>query len=718
MRPLRLRRLGPAPPPAVAARSPAARWLSALAVFSMRRPRRVLIAATVLAAIGVGGAARHLELRTSNLDLIAPDLPEVGAYRALAREFGTPNTLIVVLEGDDPAALRAAADLLAPRLAESPGVRHVLAALPRPPLAPAPLVVEPRFTSRDGRMLFVFVQPADPESRADTIAPFVEGVRRVIDRAGLPAGVRAGLTGLPQYALDDRDVVRGDIGRLSALALILVAALFVAAFASLAGPLSAIAALLAAVAAVLGLAAVHPGHLTLVSAFFGSILFGLGIDYGILAVDRAEELESAGIDRQRALGTAIHALAPGLATGALTTASAFFALIPAGFRGFAELGLIAGGGVLLCLLAAVTVLPALLSLLPRRRRRRPPRRRLGRLLARLQHPALALAVAGAAIVAASIGGPGFDQDYLNLEPSGSEAVRLEREMVRRSDYASQYAAFITGSRAEAEALAERLAAEETVASVHWAAEWEALTRLGGGMAADGLRDRFVSPAGRYAVYAYPAADVWDPVERDRFLDRMTAIDPEVTGMPVLGRLMVERSRRALAVAGSLAAAALLVCLIADLRDLRLALLAALPTFLGLAALRGLMKLLGVAFNPLDVLALPVLIGIAVDDGVHVIHRLVAERGDVGRALTGTGRGVVLTSTTSIAAFGALAFARHQGLASFGLVLALGVAVALALSVLVLPQAAMWLAPRSLGLHGDRNREVSRCSKESASTSSW
>lgn len=695
-----------------------ARWLGGLARLSMRRPRRALIAAFALAALGLAGAARHLELRTSNLDLIDPDLPEVRAFRELAHEFGSPNALIVVLEGDDPAALRDTAGRLTPRLAASTGVRHVLARLPEPALPLPGLAPDPWFTSRDGEMLFIFVQPQDPESRADTIAPFVEGVRREIERAGLPEGVRAGLTGLPQYALDDRDVIRGDVSRLSALSLILVAGLFVAAFASLAGPLSAIAALLAAVAAALGLAAVYPGHLTLVSAFFGSILFGLGVDYGILVVDRAEELEAAGAGRREALEAAVRALAPGLATGALTTASAFFALIPAGFRGFAELGLIAGGGVLLCLVASVTVLPALLCVLPRRRKRRPTRRRLGRWLARLQHPALAASVAGAAVVAAALGGPGFDQDYLNLEPKGSEAVRLEREMVERSDYAPQHAAFLAGSRAEAAALAERLAADDTVASVHWAAEAEALSALSGRAAAEGFLDRFVSPAGRYAVYAYPAADVWDPVERDRFLDRMTAIDLEVTGMPVLGRLMVERSRRALAVAGTLAAAALLVWLLVDLRDLRLALLAALPTFLGLAALRGLMKLLGVPFNPLDVLALPVVIGISVDDGVHIVHRLRAERGDLARALAGTGRGVVLTSATSIAAFGALAFARHQGLASFGLVLALGVAVALALSVLVLPRAAVWLAPGALGIDGDRKREENRCSEGSASTSSW
>ena len=101
-------------------------------------------------------------------------------------------------------------------------------------------------------------------------------------------------------------------------------------------------------------------------------------------------------------------------------------------------------------------------------------------------------------------------------------------------------------------------------------------------------------------------------------------------------------------------------------------------------MHALMRLFGVAFNPLNVMALPVVLGIAVDDGVHVVHRFLAERGDLARTLAGTGRSVVLTSATTLAAFGTLALTSHRGLASFAIALIVGVASALALSVLVLP----------------------------------
>lgn len=666
-----------------------ARLLEALAVLAVRRPVRVLLVAVAAALLSVGWAVPHLDLRTSNLDLVDPDLPPVRSFREVARELGTPNVLVVVLEAGDPARLRQAVDRLEPRLAAVPGVRSVVGRLPLAPGLPAGL--DPYLTSRDGGLAFLFVQPEDDESRAETIGPMVAGVREVLAAAGLDAdGVEIGLTGLPQYAVDDREAVARDLRLLSPVSFLLVLALFAGAFAALRRPLAAMAALAVTVAVTLGIAALWPGHLTLLSAFFGSILFGLGVDFGIHLVDRIEETRAEGGSPGEAAAVvrAVSQLAPALATAALTTATAFFTLTVSGFRGFAELGWIAGVGVLVALVATVTVLPAILVLVPPRPGSRRPRRvgRVGRLLVRLQSPGLAVALVVLALAAPLFLRPRFDSDYLNLQPRGSEAVRWEREMVERSAYSPQAAVFLAGSQGEAAELVDRLRADETVGEIQWAGAVPAAV-LGPALAA-----RFVTAQGRYAVYAHPRGDVWDPAVRDVFLDRMVALDPEVTGMPILGRFMIERSRTALGRAGFLSALAVFLCVWADLRDLRLALLALLPTALGMAGLSALMGLFGVAFNPLSVLALPVVIGIAVDDGVHLAHRFRAEGGDVARVLRGTGRSVVLTSLTSLAAFGTLAAASHRGLASFALVLSFGVASALAASVLVLPQALARLAP--------------------------
>jgi hypothetical protein len=164
-----------------------------LAETSTACPGWTVALALLLAAAALLLAAARLEIKTSNLDLVDPDLPAVARFRDFARSFGTPNMLVVVLEGSDPAKLRSAADRVAEKVRGAHGVRAVFARLPYQSLLP--FGPDPYFTSKDRRMFFLFVQPADPDSSAATIAPFVQAVRERIGQAGLAVdGVKAGLT--------------------------------------------------------------------------------------------------------------------------------------------------------------------------------------------------------------------------------------------------------------------------------------------------------------------------------------------------------------------------------------------------------------------------------------------------------------------------------------------------------------------------------------------
>lgn len=665
------------------------RALGRLALAATARPWWTVAAALVLAAVCLALAATRLELKTSNLDLVDPDLPVVAQFRRFARSFGTPNMLVVVLQGADEARLRAAADRAAREIRDAAGVRAVFARLPYEPVSLLPLGIDPYFTSTDRRMFFLFVQPADPDSSAATLAPFVQGVREKIAASGIEqGGIRAGFTGMPQYALDDRDTIQRDVSRLSAVSFLLVLAVFAAAFSELVRPLLAAAALAVAAALVLGGVSLAPGHLTLVSACFFSALFGLGIDYGIHVVDRLEELLAEGLPRRQAVVAAVRDLGAGLTTGALTTAFAFYAMAFSGFRGFEELGLIGGTGILLALLVMTTLLPALLMLVQghRRRERRLTERRLGRILVAAQRPAVAAVLAVAALASLAGGLPPFDGDYLNLEPRGSEAVRLEREMVRKSAFSPHFAVFLTRSPQEAGEIATRLRGEDTVGAVRSSADFALLDVVGRPIAGEraAFAAGFESADGSRAVYAYPIGNVWDPAFEARFLKQMKAVDPQVTGMPVLGRFMIDLSQRALAITAALSLGLIGLLVFLDLRSVAWSALALVPMVLGLAATLGAMRLLGIPFNPLNVMALPVILGAVVDAGVHVVHRFRQEEGDLFRTLAGTGRAVLLSGLTTIVGFATLAFTSHRGLASFSMTLTLGITFALVFSLFVLP----------------------------------
>ena len=85
------------------------------------------------------------------------------------------------------------------------------------------------------------------------------------------------------------------------------------------------------------------------------------------------------------------------------------------------------------------------------------------------------------------------------------------------------------------------------------------------------------------------------------------------------------------------------------------------------------------------LLIPLLLGMGVDTGIHLVHRLRSENAPRANLLqTSTARAVLLSALTTIASFGSLGFSSHLGMASLGQLLALGIALILVCNLAVLP----------------------------------
>ncbi len=112
----------------------------------------------------------------------------------------------------------------------------------------------------------------------------------------------------------------------------------------------------------------------------------------------------------------------------------------------------------------------------------------------------------------------------------------------------------------------------------------------------------------------------------------------------------------------------------SLKSLRGAALVALPLYLGMACIFGAMHAFDVRLNFLNVVVLPNLLAIAVDNSVHLFHRYKQEGpGSLGHVLRHTGYAAVVATVSNAAGYGAMLVARHEGLRSVGVMALLGVA---------------------------------------------
>jgi predicted RND superfamily exporter protein len=183
--------------------------------------------------------------------------------------------------------------------------------------------------------------------------------------------------------------------------------------------------------------------------------------------------------------------------------------------------------------------------------------------------------------------------------------------------------------------------------------------------------------------AFPVRDLWAPENLEAFHRDVVAIDPGVTGTPIMIQRSVDAMRRGFVVALGYAALVVVLFVAIDLRRPRALALALLPVLLGLTWTAGLASLIGLRPNLANFFAVPMLIGIAVDNGVHLIHRWLEDPA-TNPAVGTTGAAIVLTGVTNIVGLGALAFASHRGLASLGLLLALGTGVCVVSALVVVP----------------------------------
>jgi lauroyl/myristoyl acyltransferase len=108
----------------------------------------------------------------------------------------------------------------------------------------------------------------------------------------------------------------------------------------------------------------------------------------------------------------------------------------------------------------------------------------------------------------------------------------------------------------------------------------------------------------------------------------------------------------------------------------------------------MMSAVGIAWTLMSLTAVPLLLGAAVDYTIHIQTALRRQGGDLRAVRRVTGRALFLSAATTVAAFGSNAFSRHPGLASLGLVCAVGIATAYAVAVVLVP--AWWDLLRPAG----------------------
>ncbi len=198
-----------------------------------------------------------------------------------------------------------------------------------------------------------------------------------------------------------------------------------------------------------------------------------------------------------------------------------------------------------------------------------------------------------------------------------------------------------------------------------------------------VRHRFVGVSGKFLLQVYPKYDVWQRDNQEKFISDLRTIDPNVTGTPVQLYEYTTLLKNSYITAAWYSLAAITVLVFIHFRSIGAVLLSLLPVGIGTLWLVGLMGWLNIPFNPANIMTLPLVIGIGVTNGIHILNRFAEER-TPGILSRSTGKAVLVSGLTAIAGFGSLMLAKHQGIHSLGCVMATGIGTCMIAGLAFLP----------------------------------
>ncbi|MAW80670.1 MAG: hypothetical protein CMI63_10565 [Parvularcula sp.] len=201
-----------------------------------------------------------------------------------------------------------------------------------------------------------------------------------------------------------------------------------------------------------------------------------------------------------------------------------------------------------------------------------------------------------------------------------------------------------------------------------------------------LRERYLSEDGKWRVDILPSADVRDYRALETFVAEVESAIPDLAGGAYQAQKAGQTISAAMLQATGIAFAAIAIFLWLLVRRLRTVVLMLFP--LGLAAILTAATgvLLNIPFNYANVIVLPLLIGIGIDSGIHLVLRNNQIKAGEGVYGTSTPRAVLFSALTTVASFGSLMLSPHRGTASMGELLSIAIAFTLLCTLIVLPAA--------------------------------
>jgi predicted RND superfamily exporter protein len=595
--------------------------------------------------------------------------------------------------------------------------------------------------SEDGSVMAVKIYPAKGPTDISDSKKLLSRLESLTRRIAEEFNVWGGISGSLRNDLDQYDFTLVDLSRSGLITVVLVIVTLIIGFSSLGGLLVLLLPLALGLTWTLGLIPSLVGDLNTITSFLMLISFGLGIDFSIHLLKRFQH-ELLDQPPEKALLTAFLSTGKSISVSGFTTSLALFIVAFSAFRGFSEFGLVGGISIILVLLANLIFLPSLfvmgwkLRIIKGRGRGQMRWGSPGRPLTFV----LALMILAAFVI--GLGGLSFNYDFSDMEADIPQDQELQDRfyqvyesrrspaaifIARGEDTLDELLGVLENEASQQDSRIERFSSIRDFAPRHEEVQKRRILIAEiKDTVAGKWTQRVENPEHRKfiddikdwtAPLQFPAVEDL-PVSLVERLKSMKYPDHFIVPVYIKGEK--QKGRNAMAFSQELrefpASADLIgpygetpvladilqivtkegpwlmifsffgifVLIFFNQRSFLETIWILMPLTCGLLLTSGLMVVFGLHLNFFNIVVIPTLIGIGVDDGVHYFRRWKENNRDTGATQNELVIPLSLTTATTIFAYLGIAFSRHPGLRSIGIVACIGLACAWLVSLFLLP----------------------------------
>ena len=603
------------------------------------------------------------------------------------------------------------------------------------------------FQSEDKKAAILVVWPKpglDSLSDAKKMVDQSEEAINAIKPSSYGDNLRAGVAGRIKNKVAQYNAVVGDlkIGLITSISLIVL--LLSVAFRSVAAIPLIIIPLILGIVWTIGLTAVTVGGLNLITIFLALILFGLGIDFGIHNFNRFRETRVSGASLEDSIHVIINQTGVASLTAALTTALGFYSLMLTDFRAFAEFGFIAGSGILLVFVTMYSVFPALVVIFERVFKWRvkaaaaAPGNQSKPLLLIPYKCSFVGALILLVISLLYISDVGFEKNFKNLEaqknpdhlwatletkrvfPDGHDraiiVAETQEELVGLQAYFQDkiendletptihkvtsildFLPLLEDQEERLEIIKRLQVRAEDIKAVDekkydTVAHYLNIGNLFVTELPTALQRTFLGTESEpgFLMYVYNSVTMDDSDLAKQFYDDAAGFEIGGKSYSAASEGFIFVEMIALMKADAIKAVLLvtlttIILVYIFVREFKGTVIILIPPILGVVITLGFMGAFGPTLSIMNMVVLPSLIGISVDNCIHIFHRFKEGKDpDIEYIMSTTGHSAVLTTLTTLIGFGGMVTASMGGLRTMGLLAIIGFIACLIMTWFVLP----------------------------------